>query len=111
MTERIDISPVVLKFKSILDSLDINYYKVYLFGSRAKNRSWPDSDYDFFVILNEKLNREEISSLYALISEKVHEEIPGTSFDIKLRTKSDFNRNKKMLNILDYTVNNEGISI
>jgi predicted nucleotidyltransferase len=95
-------------FKKYLDELKIPYEKVYLFGSRSRDSWKPDSDYDFFIVLKRDYSREERNRMYAMISEKIHNTIKHTSFDIKLRNKSNFEKFIHAPNYLDNTVVNEG---
>ncbi|NPV01498.1 MAG: nucleotidyltransferase domain-containing protein [Brevinematales bacterium] len=95
-------------FKKYLDELKIPYEKVYLFGSRSRDSWKPDSDYDFFIVLKRDYSKEERNRMYAVISEKIHSSIKHTSFDIKLRNKSYFEKYIHELNYLDNTVVTEG---
>ncbi|NPV59877.1 MAG: nucleotidyltransferase domain-containing protein [Actinobacteria bacterium] len=83
--------------------------RVILFGSRAREESMPESDYDLYVLTDRDL---DFSQRHALITRIKRElavlRIPN---DIVLRSAQSFNRVKKIPGNLAFEVAREGVPV
>jgi predicted nucleotidyltransferase len=79
--------------------------QIYLFGSKARNDSGPDSDFDLLVIVPDTVSDRERSSRLA------YEVLrgTGTSTDVVVWTRSDFQSRVPLAASLPATVVREGI--
>lgn len=71
------------KTKEKLKALDVGV--VYLFGSRATETAFPNSDYDIGVVFldySKKIDFEVISSVYIVLNEEFPDRIKGPKLDI-----------------------------
>jgi predicted nucleotidyltransferase len=97
---------VIQTFKKVIDSIDVPYLFIYIFGSRAKGMSNENSDYDFFIAIPDSYNQKMIKRI---ISKEIHKQIPCVAFDILVRNISDFEDNKEQINSIYNTIYTEGI--
>lgn len=102
------MKPVVKAFKETIDSLNIPYVFIYLFGSQVKEEANEDSDYDFFVAISNDCDKKKIRREIAF---EVHKRIPGVAFDILVRNVSEFEENQNQINSIYNTIYTEGVLI
>lgn len=102
------MSRVEASLKKILDGMDFDIYKVYLFGSRAQGTNKPDSDYDFFIVLNGTYSREELLRLRIETKRALLRKFPSKDFDIIARNREDFERYSRVSSMIDESVAVEG---
>ena len=98
------------KIKNILKELNIQYQQIILFGSRAKNKQTPDSDWDFLIVLKNSLENQEKRTLKALLRVKFHTYFPLSPIDIVLKDASTFEKEKEVANTMSNEAYLEGIS-
>jgi len=95
---------------SIIKATAIKYIpegRVLLFGSRAKNISNPDSDYDFLVITPNTFNIRKKRSIKSLIRKELAKlKIP---VDILIQSESEINLKKQITGHIIKQVLKEGI--
>jgi len=98
------------EIKSILDNAVKlilsagNPNKIILFGSYARGEDNEDSDLDFYIIENVEMERKSnTAKYYKALFQLNHAK------DIIVRYAEEFERNKDILNTLEYDVYKEGI--
>lgn len=97
-----EIKQITEKIKEALDP-----ERIYLFGSYARNEETETSDYDFYVVVNEK------SGNPILLSQKAYRAIRNwrtTPCDVIVNHKSKFEARKRRYT-LEKTVAKEGVLI
>lgn len=102
---------VIIKVKQFLNNSEFPIKNVYLFGSRAKQIFHADSDYDFLILVQDFKDKEILKDCKRKISLLIHKEFPGISFDLVIKTESDFEENKNSLNSLLNEIYLEGILV
>jgi len=81
----------------------INPVKIFLFGSRARGDSRPDSDYDLVIINDgEKSKREVKLGIFDLF------ELPDFSMDVFVLTSDELKRFKHIANTLAREITENG---
>ncbi|MCK4797543.1 MAG: nucleotidyltransferase domain-containing protein [Spirochaetes bacterium] len=100
----------MIRFKNILDELNINYQQIILFGSRVKNIQTADSDWDFLIVLKHSLEDKEKRSLKALLRVQFHSYFPLSPIDIVLKDAITFEKEKEIANTMSNEAYLEGIS-
>ncbi|MHB1679483.1 MAG: nucleotidyltransferase family protein [bacterium] len=98
--------------KIITEEIQKAGYKVeaiYLFGSRARRDYKEDSDWDFFVVTDRDLSKEDYIEIGLYIRRKMAKN--NILNDIIIKSKSLFEHQKIDTGFLSYYVNKEGISI
>ena len=78
--------------------------KVFLFGSYARREENEDSDIDFYIVEDLSTRKENNAAKYY----KALFQLNHTK-DIIVRSPIDFEKNKLILNTIEYDVNKEGI--
>ncbi len=101
----------IFRFKKVITHLDIPVSRIFLFGSRAKGNSNPDSDYDFLVLLSNIKEFDLFKKYRRIIVLTAHSEIPNTPFDILVRNSEEFEYYKTEINTLYYEIFQDGIEI
>ncbi len=83
--------------------------RIILFGSRAKGNYKEDSDYDFFVILDKNLSKED----WKLILRNIYRKFADNyiNADVIIKSKLLYKRQQNGTGFLAYYVNKEGISL
>ena len=97
-----EIKQITEKIKEALDP-----ERIYLFGSYARNEQTETSDYDFYVVVDEK------SGNPILLSQKAYRAIRNnrtTPCDVIVNYKSKFDT-RKLRHSLEKTVAKEGVLI
>lgn len=79
---------------------------VYLFGSMARGDAGPDSDYDFYVIVDDAVldTHDLASEIYLKIGNNF-----SRSMDIVVRRASNFAKRSQQLATVEYNVAREGV--
>ncbi len=80
--------------------------KVYLFGSFAEGRATDDSDYDFYIVVNdsEKDMIHLTAKAYKAIRDKQYRPV-----DIIINTEKTFDERKSMVSSLENEVGKKGV--
>ncbi len=80
--------------------------KVYLFGSFAEGRATDDSDYDFYIVVNdsEKDMIHLTAKAYKAIRDKQYRPV-----DIIINTEKTFGERKSMVSSLENEVGKKGV--
>ncbi len=82
---------------------------IYLFGSRARGDYKKDSDWDFFVVTDRDLSKEDYIEIALHIRRKMAKN--NILNDIIIKSESLFEHQKTGTGFLSYYVNKEGITI
>ena len=102
---------VIEKLKKILEEIGVKYSNILLFGSRARSDFEEESDWDFLIIVEKKLEGKERMELWYKIYRRFHEYFPFISVDIILKDKQSFENEKKVANTISNEVYLEGIEV
>ncbi|RZD18993.1 MAG: nucleotidyltransferase domain-containing protein [Candidatus Acididesulfobacter diazotrophicus] len=97
----------------ITEEIEKAGYKVeaiYLFGSRARGDYKEYSDWDFFVVTNRDLIKNDLINVLRFIREKIVENI-DISTDIIIKSKNLYEHQQIGTGFLSYYVNKEGVSL
>jgi uncharacterized protein len=79
-------------------------YKVFLFGSYARGEENEDSDMDFYIVEDLSIRKESnAAKYYKALFQLNHAK------DVIVRSPTDFEKNKAILNTLEYDVYKDGI--
>lgn len=65
----------------------IPYVRILLFGSRARNDAYPESDYDFLIVTSSNIESREKISLRSKIRKKLLEK--GIRSDILIQSETE----------------------
>ena len=98
----VDINDVIKESLS-----DIEYDKIILFGSRAKNNFNKNSDYDLLIIINKEISDKEKIQLSTCIRRRLAKKMIDA--DIIVKNTNDINYYKDKLGSIVRTAINEGI--
>jgi len=101
----------VERLRSILDELEVPYDRILLFGSRARRDFREESDWDFLIILQKKLDFKEKKELWYEIYRRFHEYFSFASVDIILKDVESFEKEKTIANTISNEVYLEGIEV
>ncbi len=85
----------------------IEIVELYLFGSRAKGNYRNDSDWDFFVVVNEEVDFQTKRKISQSIRRKLSEKKIVT--DIIIQCREELERRKDNTGYLSYYVLREGV--
>ena len=102
---------IVQKLKDILKDLNVVYSKIMLFGSRARDESNEDSDWDFLIILKKPIQVEAKKELWYNIYHQFHQYFPLISVDIIIIDAKSFEEEKNIVNTISNEVYVEGIEV
>jgi len=99
----------VQTIRETIQSKGLKVLKIILFGSRAKGKEKQDSDWDFFVIIDKKLNFNEKWDIIDEIKIKLAKlKIPN---DIFLKSEEEVKESKDDVGRITYHVLKEGIEV
>jgi len=97
---------VAEQFRKIVEEFNINYEKIFLFGSRAGKNHRNDSDWDFLLIVSESISESKKRLLKAKIRVAMHNHFPSLFMDIIILEGTVFFKEKNIVN----TISNEAFS-
>ena len=83
--------------------------RIILFGSRARGDYQKDSDWDFFVIVDKNIFKEDMKIILRNIHRRMA--INNISNDIIVKSKDIYNNQKNDTGFLSYYVNKDGVNI
>ena len=83
--------------------------KIILFGSRARGDFKEDSDWDFFVVVDKNIFKEDMKIILRNIRRRMA--INNISNDIIVKSKDIYKNQKNDTGFLSYYVNKEGVNI
>ena len=92
--------------KNELKKFNIKVLQIILFGSRARGDYSQESDWDFFVIIDKKINFYNRKIIKSKINQKLASF--NDTIDVKLEYKDDFDERKKIIGYIAYDVKREG---
>lgn len=96
--------------KEEIEKNGLKVLKIILFGSRAKGEAKEDSDWDFFIVINEeidfKMKKEILSSIYKKLVEELNDD-----FEIVITSLRKFNEAKNVVGTLSYEVEKDGMLV
>ena len=94
------ISPLGIKAKEII-----------LFGSRARGDFEKDSDWDILVVLDCEINQNDKKEIWYRIYKRLHQRFPSFSFDVVIKSKRAYEREKEVVNTLANEAYREGVKL
>lgn len=95
--------------KEELEKRKIKIIKILLFGSRVRGDFKLDSDWDFYVIVEQNLTRDEKWEIILEIKRRLAKlKIPN---DIFINSQTEVNQRKNDVGCLTYYVLKEGIEV
>ncbi len=86
-----------------------NVDRIILFGSRARGDFKEDSDWDFFVVVDKNIFKEDMKIILRNIRRRMA--INNISNDIIVKSKDIYKNQKNDTGFLSYYVNKEGVNI
>ena len=98
--------------KIITEEAEKAGYKVYsiiLFGSRARGDYKEGSDWDFFVVTDKNIFKEDMKMILRNIRRRMA--VNKISNDIVIKSKDIYKNQKNDIGFLSYYVNKEGVNI
>jgi predicted nucleotidyltransferase len=98
--------------KIIMEEAEKAGYKVdsiILFGSRARGDYKEDSDWDFFVVTDKNIFKEDMKMILRNIRRRMA--VNKISNDIVIKSKDIYKNQKNDTGFLSYYVNKEGVNI
>ena len=107
----IDRERIIDTLKKILSELNIDYFKIILFGSRAKGEGTEGSDWDFYIIINNISSEQERRKLWYHVYRMFHQYFPITPVDIVIKDRESYELEKTIINTLSYEVTVEGLEV
>ena len=102
------VDHVLTAFLCGISSVGGEVVELFLYGSRARGDHHPDSDYDVFVVLQER-TRDTIDTLYDAVVDVVCES--GSLVSLKIVSREQFRRLVVERNPLVANVLHEGIPL
>ena len=102
---------VIAIFKEILEEIGIEYSSILLFGSRARNDFGEESDWDFMIIIKDRIDIKERRGLWYKVYRRFHDHFPTIPVDIILKDEQSFENEKKVANTIANEVYLEGIEV
>ena len=97
------------EIENVIKKHNFSLVQVILFGSRAGEDYTLESDWDIVVILKELLSPQEKKILWLEIYRRLHKRFPGNSFDIFIKSKSEFDSEKRFVNTIANEAMEKGI--
>jgi len=92
-----------------IEERDIRILKILLFGSRARGNFNVDSDWDFFVVIEREISREEIWDIILKIKRKLAKlRIPN---DVIIASERSIEEKSKDVGDIVYYALKEGIEV
>ena len=99
------------EIEKALNYLGVKVEEIILFGSRARGDYKEHSDWDILVILDEDLDSIKKKKIWYSIYKRLHKKFPLSSFDIILKSKAAYEKEKEVVNTLANEVHREGIRL
>lgn len=98
---------IIAKFTKMLElKFAKDLEKIILFGSRAKDMSYPDSDYDFLIVINKK-SKGLTDAIYDIVMDFLLDY--GADISLKIYTKERFDHGMSCLTPFMQEVDRTGI--
>jgi len=95
--------------KETIENRGLKVLKIILFGSRAKGNARKDSDWDFFVVIDKKLNFNEKWDIIDEIKIKLAKlKIPN---DIIIKSEDEMIESKGDVGRITYYILKEGVEL
>ena len=107
--EQTEKERVIKLLKQALEDLQLNVYRIVLFGSRARGDYTSDSDYDFLIIVENPVSLSERKRIVSFIRMRMAEnDIPA---DVFLKDIRNYEGYKNVVGSLSHEVGKEGIAV
>jgi predicted nucleotidyltransferase len=87
---------------AILRKNDIDYFRIYLFGSRATGLEREDSDFDILIVVDKEIGARKKFRLRGDILYELFDF--DYAFDIIIKTESDFREEKEITGTLVHSI-------
>ncbi|MEG8946759.1 nucleotidyltransferase domain-containing protein [Rosettibacter firmus] len=84
---------------------------IFLFGSRARGDFEKESDYDILIIIKDNIDIKQKREIWLKVFHQLHENFPLTPFDVIIKTVTDFEYEKDIVNTISNEVYLEGIKL
>jgi predicted nucleotidyltransferase len=97
--------------KDFLLKRELEIYKFFLFGSRARKDNAPDSDYDFMVVLKSNISDKERRIISGELRSFLIKQNAILNMDLIIKNLDNWNWESQNIGFLSYTVKSEGVSI
>jgi len=106
----LELKKTIEIIKGEIENRGLKIFKIILFGSRAKGEAKEDSDWDFFIVINEEIDfktkKEILSSIYKKLVEELNDD-----FEIVITSLRKFNEAKNVVGTLSYEVEKDGMLV
>ncbi len=83
--------------------------RIILFGSRARGDYKEGSDWDFFIVIDKNIFKEDMKMILRNIRRRMA--VNNISNDIVIKSKDTYKNQKNDTGFLSYYVNKEGVNI
>ncbi len=104
---------VIEKIKEVIldecGKAGVEVVKIILFGSRARGDAKPDSDFDVYVVVENKISFNEMADIVSKIKWQLA--LLNIPNDIILRSQDDAERYRNSIGLISHYAHREGISI
>ncbi|PHP45360.1 nucleotidyltransferase [Methanosarcinales archaeon ex4572_44] len=100
---------VVMYLKKVIRSLEIEAYKIFIFGSRARGESTVRSDYDFLILIKEKIDFEKKREVIRAVRRRMSERL--IPVDMFIISTEEFEKYRTIVGNIVYSASREGIEI
>ncbi len=104
---------VIEKIKEVIldecGKAGVEVVKIILFGSRARGEAKPDSDFDVYVVVENKIGFNEIADIVSKIKWQLA--LLNIPNDIIIRSKDDAERYRNSIGLISHYAQKEGINI
>lgn len=99
------------EIEKVLNNRSVRITEIILFGSRAREDYKKHSDWDIFIVLDEAIEPQKKREVWYLIYKSLHKKFPFFSFDVILKSKAVYEKEKEIVNTLANEVYREGIRL
>lgn len=99
------------EIEEVLTKVNIKIFEIMLFGSRARGDYNENSDWDILIVLDCEIDPLMKKEIWYLIYKDLHEKFPTFSFDIIIKSRSVYEREKRIVNTLANEAYLEGIRL
>jgi predicted nucleotidyltransferase len=109
MKEQAILEKAVEIIRRVSQGHQVRVERILLFGSRARGQAQPESDWDFYVLVDRDLTFAEKRSLVTLIKRELAQaRIPN---DVILKSIHQFRETRNHVGYLAHEVQQEGIAL
>ncbi len=113
MAKEIEIDEILQFCKQVItqevEKAGFKVIEIILFGSRAKENARPDSDWDFYVVIDKQMDFKTKQNTIMWITRRLLNK--NISSDILIQSKNNVKKLKKFISYVCYDAYKEGIKI